>query len=357
MGQEEKKKFILQIAFLAAAGGTVWFLLCFVLPCILPFVIGFIIAFLLKPVTVWLTNVTRIKRRGVSFGVILAFYLLLGSLLWGAGAFLMQEIGLLIGHLPDFYSQQLFPALTRLNHWLTGILGQLSPQTALSASDLLEEITTRLTGLITGFSGAAVGYLTGVVGKLPLMMLTFLFSVMCSVFISMDYNTVVTFLLRQLPKSWRESIFETKDFLAGTFVKILKAYFIILCITFLELWAGLSLLKAEYAFPLAVLTAVLDILPFIGTGSILIPWGLYEMAAGKLPMGAGLLILYAVITVIRNMIEPKIVGEQIGLHPVVTITAMYAGMRLAGFPGFIGAPILVLLLRSLCEGKELHLFE
>lgn len=356
MGEEQKKRFILEVAFLAAAGGTVWFVCSFVLPWMLPFVIGFIIAFLLKPVTVWLTNLTNIRRQGISFGVMLLFYLLLGALLWTAGVFLVREISQLAQGLPDFYSQQFFPALTRFNHWLTGSLSRLSPQTALSASGVLEGVAGQLAGIVASFSGTAVSYLTGLVGKLPLVMLTFLFSVMCSVFISMDYNTVVTFLLRQLPESWQDSVFEMKDFLAGTFVKMVKAYAIILCITWLELWAGFFLLGVEYAFSMAVLTAVLDILPFIGTGLVLVPWGLYELLAGNIPLGAGLLLLYAVVTVARNIMEPKIVGEQIGLHPVLTITAMYAGLRMFGFPGFLAAPVLVLLLRFLCESGKLRLF-
>ena len=107
----------------------------------------------------------------------------------------------------------------------------------------------------------------------------------------------------------------------------------------------------------AAIIAVLDILPFIGSGLVLIPWALISLLTGNLHMGIGLFIVYGIVTVIRNIIEPKIVGEQIGLHPLVTLTAMYLGLNLFGFVGFILAPITVLFLIHLNQTGYIRLWK
>ena len=102
--------------------------------------------------------------------------------------------------------------------------------------------------------------------------------------------------------------------------------------------------------PVAAAIALLDILPLIGTGTILVPWGIVLIAGGDLVGGVGLILLFALIEVLRNILEPRIVGNQIGLHPIVTITAMYAGLKIAGFWGMLAAPVAVLLGRYLWTG-------
>ena len=132
--------------------------------------------------------------------------------------------------------------------------------------------------------------------------------------------------------------------------KMVRAYTVIVAVTFLELLAGLWLLGFQYVLPVAAAIALLDILPLIGTGTILVPWGIVLIAGGDLVGGVGLILLFALIEVLRNILEPRIVGNQIGLHPIVTITAMYAGLKIAGFWGMLAAPVAVLLGRYLWTG-------
>ena len=109
----------------------------------------------------------------------------------------------------------------------------------------------------------------------------------------------------------------------------------------MELFVGLLLLRVPYAFLLALLIAVVDILPVLGTGTIVIPWGIITLILGNFPLGIGLLILYAIITVVRQSLEPRVVGHQIGLHPLITLISMFVGVSLFGFLGLFGLPIAV----------------
>jgi predicted PurR-regulated permease PerM len=164
------------------------------------------------------------------------------------------------------------------------------------------------------------------------------------------------FLIRQIPEKFRRLAFDIKDFLISCLWRLLRAYGIIMFITFCELSIGLWALKIDSFWKVAAVTAMLDILPMIGSGAVLLPWSVYHLLGGELWMGIGLLILYCVIAVVRNIIEPRIVGDQLDLPPVVTLAAMFLGMRTMGIAGILIMPIIVLLIRFLNESGKIHLY-
>ena len=127
-------------------------------------------------------------------------------------------------------------------------------------------------------------------------------------------------------------------------------------LTFFELTIGLHILGIENALVIAFLIAIFDVLPVLGTGGIMIPWILICFLNKQMKTCVGLLILYLVITVIRNIIEPKIVGKQIGLHPLLMLLCMYLGAKLFGFLGIFILPILILILQNLNDNGILHLY-
>jgi predicted PurR-regulated permease PerM len=121
----------------------------------------------------------------------------------------------------------------------------------------------------------------------------------------------------------------------------------------LEGFIGLALLRVPYAFLLAVLLAVVDFLPLLGTGIILLPWAAVSLLLGEVKLGIGLAVLYGVTSVVRQVLEPKLIGEGLGLHPLVSLAAMYGGLRLFGVWGMILAPLLAAAVSAAVgEGEE-----
>ena len=115
---------------------------------------------------------------------------------------------------------------------------------------------------------------------------------------------------------------------------------------------GFLILRIEYVFLLALVVALLDILPILGVGTVLLPYAVISFLGGNTPLGVGLLILYAVITVIRQTVEPHLVGKSLGLHPILMLFALYAGIRLFGIIGILAGPLLVLLLKALLQKEQ-----
>ena len=133
--------------------------------------------------------------------------------------------------------------------------------------------------------------------------------------------------------------------------RYLRACLLLGLFTFLQMFIGLAILSVPYAFLLSLLIAVVDFLPLLGTGIILIPWAAVSLLMGEVRLGIGLLVLYVVSSVVRQILEPRLIGQGLGLHPLLSLFAMYAGLRLLGVPGMILAPLLVSAAREAGGGK------
>jgi sporulation integral membrane protein YtvI len=134
--------------------------------------------------------------------------------------------------------------------------------------------------------------------------------------------------------------------------KWFRAYMLIMGMTFLELFIGFSVLGVKYSFLCALVGAFIDILPVFGVGTLLVPWAALMLLTGNQFLGVGLLVLWAIISVVRQFTEPKIVGKSLGISPVLTLLATYAGLRLFGVPGMIGAPALVVFIKAFFFGEK-----
>lgn len=172
----------------------------------------------------------------------------------------------------------------------------------------------------------------------------------------MDYEALCAFCMRQLNEKAQNVVMQIKQYVVGTLFVCIRSYALIMSITFVELSVGLTLIGIRKSVFIAFCIAVFDILPVLGTGGIMIPWALISAILGDYPGAAKLAVLYVFITIVRNIIEPKIVGGQIGLHPVVTLVSMFAGVQLFGVVGLFGFPIGLSLLTYLNRTGTIHLY-
>jgi sporulation integral membrane protein YtvI len=138
---------------------------------------------------------------------------------------------------------------------------------------------------------------------------------------------------------WRASV---EHFSKG----YLKAYLLLFLLTFSELFLGFSILRVEYALLLALLVSLVDLLPVLGVGIVLVPWSIVMLLQRDYRLGAGLLILYGTVLLVRQIMEPRLVGKSLGLHPLITLFASYAGWRLFGVLGMLLGPVLALAIKA-----------
>ena len=210
------------------------------------------------------------------------------------------------------------------------------------------------------------GPLSGVIStakQVPTILLSVVISIVACCFMTSEFDEVKAFIVCQFPEGRRKDLSRAKSILRSSLGKMGKAYLLIMLVTFIEVSVGLTILKllkfysSSYIMVIAAVTAIVDILPVLGTGTVLIPWALYSLITGNIGMGIGLIVLYAAITVIRQIIEPKLVAGQLGLSPIVTIAALYFGLKVFGVLGMFVTPILIIMLKLLNDEGIIKLWK
>lgn len=171
---------------------------------------------------------------------------------------------------------------------------------------------------------------------------------------SSDRDTLLGYFRKKLPDRWIKKMRSIKNDMLSTLLGYLKTTMILMSITFFELFVGLSIIRVGYTLLLAVIIAVIDALPIVGTGSILVPWSLFCYISGNYRLGTSILILYLITLIVRQLIEPKILSRQIGVHPLLALASMYIGLKLAGFAGLILGPPIFILIKSILSGIQRH---
>lgn len=328
--------YVFAVAVALALGYGVVFLLFGLL---LPFTAAYTLAFCLQPVVRALHRRFGWERHRVGTVVALLFFALLGS----AISYLVYR---LLGELLSLFSaleqnreaivSELFLQMERILQKIPFLRARLDGDRSLLRARLWQAFSAwgteegrHLPRLLERFASA-----------LPISLLSFFVFLFASVSFCADFSQVNAFFLSRLPKDVRAWVRRAKDLFVGCVLRYLRAYFYLFLLTFFELLVGLTLLRVPYALALAFLIAALDILPILGVGVVLIPFSLFALLFGSYGLSLGLLILFAVITLLRQVAEPHILGAQIGLHPLPTLAATYLGFRLFGFWGLVGAPLL-----------------
>ena len=308
------------------------------LPATLPFWLGLLIAAVLRPVTLLFSRLLRLKRRRAAVFVTALFFTLLGLLLWLLLTLLWGQFCSIAARLPQLYKTVFLPALADFFEWLSALLARFAPDLSGAVQLWMQSFASAAAKLSTSASSALLAACTDIAGKIPLWFLTVVVTIFCSGFISLDYPKVMQLLLLPIPQKLRPGLARLKNFAATTLLRLVRAYLLLLLITFGELCLGLWLLGVGPFAAVAAVIALLDLLPVIGTGSVLVPWAVLALLGGESGLGWGLIVLYLVITVARNFLEPRIVGSSIGLPPLLSLVCVYAGLRLFGVLGAVLMP-------------------
>ncbi|MDD4421792.1 MAG: sporulation integral membrane protein YtvI, partial [Eubacteriales bacterium] len=223
--------------------------------------------------------------------------------------------------------------------------------------NLDSSLESALLSVADKLSGSVLPILGSLIAFVPNALLAIVIVILSTYYFAVDFQKINRFIIAQLPEKAAKNLKLFREEFIDTILKFLRAYGLITLITFLELFVAFTVLGIKYAFLIALVIAVIDILPVLGTGTVLIPWSIFLLLIGDYYTGIALIIVYIVIAVIRQIIEPKIVGKYIGLYPLLTLVAMYTGLRVMGVLGLITFPLIIIIVKKLNDDGKLHLFK
>lgn len=318
-------------------------LLIFIVPKLLgffwPFVASWILAMLGTPLCNFLEKHIRLKKQWASAFIIIFVLLILAGIGYLLITKLGREIISFLSYAPAYYSyfQNTIEMLSaRLNDVLEPISGDFGNQIETAFNDLLLQAGTTINNFApkgVEFMGSAAANITnGLVGTLVMILAAYFFIA--------EKEKISVQLLRMVPTDMQEHVRKIRDRLMSALGGFLLAQLKIMFIIFLILLAGLLILRNPYALFLALLIAFLDLLPILGTGTVLIPWAVIVFFSGHFRQGIILLIIYVICLLTRQILQPKIIGDSIGMGTLSTLFLIYTGFKLQGVKGMILALLL-----------------
>lgn len=316
----------------------------FLLRILVPVVLAVALAAMLEPVVSFLQRQVKLSRGWAALISIVLLVLVLGGLSFIAVSKLVDELGILLYSLPN-YAALLNQNLDRLLEWFNGISIAVNFPKTIQESILAN--LDKLTSLAGNYLSQAMNYLVASVSWIPNFLAASIFLLLATFFFIRDKQLIFTWAGKLFNEKQSRKLEEVYEHLASILFGYLKAFAILVIITTLLIILGLSILGIKYAVLGGILAGIADILPIVGPGLVLVPWGTWYLLTGDMRLGISILVLYAAVSVIRQLIQPKVIGENIGLHPLLTLVSMFVGFEVIGAWGLILGPIVVVVALAL----------
>ena len=326
-----------------------------------PFLIGLSFAYLLKPFVTFLTIKLRIPK---SISVILSM-LVSVALVAGLITFFISEVvagitylsevlpeylNTMISFTQNYFTNQILPFYERTISFFNTLDAGQQDTILFNIEELGKEAGNTIGAILQSF----LSFIPVFIGWLPNVGTGAIFSLLATFFIAKDWDKLIHYRDKILPN---KVIFNLKNVLIElekALFGFIRAQLTLISITALIVLAGLLILRVKYAITISLIIGFVDLLPYLGTGLVFVPWILYALIVGKFSLALGLGILYTVVIVQRQFMEPKILSSSIGLDPLATLVSIFIGFKLIGFLGFILGPVVLVILRTL---YKLHILQ
>ena len=378
---DKKRKWIINIVFYAMMLVLGFLFYKYAFGVCFPIMFAFFVAVFLQRPKNFIIKKTPIKKGFASTLCVFALMLIAAAIVVLIGVRAVEEVKGFIDYM-ILQFQSFDTIINTLETSLMSFVGKLPEFISETATESISAIFTQLREFIAGtttelpqqITGPLAGFdfswittpITGVIStatRIPSVIIGIVVTIVLSCFMTADYDIITRFVYCQFPKEKRKDLTRAKQLLKMNLGKMCKAYALIMLVTFTEVFIGLTILKmiglfnSSYIAVIAVVTAIVDVIPVLGTGTIVLPWAAYSFITGNVGMGVGLLVLYAVVTVIRQIVEPKLVAGQLGLPPYVTLIAMYLGLKIIGVLGVFVFPIIIIMLKLLNDEGIIDLWK
>lgn len=312
----------------------------------MPFVIAFIIAMLIEPIIKYVHKRTKLPRKTSAIIVlIIVSTILIGIITWGIITLASEAYNMLGGI--NEYSEKIYNQFQSLIQNINLDKINMSDKITEIFQNSMQDIISNISKMISNMLNSVLKWIT----TLPTLGIYIAVTLMATYFICVDKLYILDQVEHHFPKTWVKRLLMHLRELISSLGYYLKAEFILVGISFIQVLVGLYILKwmgfnIGYPFLAALGIGFVDALPILGAGTVMIPWAFIEAINGNIQLAIGILIIFAIISIVRQFVEPKIVSKQIGIHPIFTLIAMYTGFKLIGIFGLLLGPIALIVIKN-----------
>lgn len=306
-----------------------------------PFLIAIITAIILEKLVEYIVRKTKVSRKIVGSILVLAVYAILVFLIYILLSKLFKETINIAGDLPNIFE------------YIKNRYEFIYEKYISAMNNIPESVSSKIYEIGISFFSNLSKYLTKIFNGtlnfimfIPNIVIYIVITLLATLFLVTDRRKLSMYVHDIFPKRLVRKVSNIFKGIISSLSKYLKSQCIMIGITFVELLIAFFILKQEYPFTLALVISLIDALPILGVGGVLIPWGIYSAITGNMYLGIGLLITYSVIVIARQLIEPRIVSSNLGIHPFLTLISMYIAFKVLGITGLIVGPIILVIFKN-----------
>lgn len=337
---KKRKNFIINCVYYLFLTSVFLIITYAIIKWLLPLVFSLVVVMVLQPIISHIQKICNIRNKFFRVMITIVLYcLIIGGVLYL----------LLVGVI------QLYFLLNNLPVYIEYIYQLVTKSQVLSFfNQYIDIFYDSMTTIINNCSTSFINYLIECITRLPSILFDIMFIIVSSLFFIIDYEVLKRMLLK-ICNTRQEYVIVVISCIKDTLSTLFKAYFIIFIITFVELLAGFYIIDISDALMIAFMIAIFDFFPILGVDMIFIPWIVIQAVNNQMPTALGLLVLYAIIVITKNVMEPRLLSKQMGVHPIITILGMFIGMKVMGVIGVIFVPILFMIFKRIYNvNKELE---
>ncbi len=325
----------------------VYFFIMYILELILPFAFGYIIYLILRPLVNYIESKVKINRGIITIFSILTFLTIIGTIIYYLGIAIYQQAELFLSS--KYYTDQILSFFDNTIFNIKNVFVTFSKEVS---ENIVNTIVDVIYGMISSFVEYAKVISIEAVKVLPKVFVIVIISIVSAFFFIKDESSIIYYYNKIIPQDYKNQVIKVKNSTGLVIVGYIKAQFILSSITFTICIIGLNLLNNQYAVLLSSLIAFFDMLPFFGSGFILWPTALIAFVSGDVTKALFTMVLYGIIFIMRQILEPRTLGKQISLHPVFTLMGLYIGVKIFGIGGLIVGPFTVVLIKALLIDED-----
>lgn len=312
----------------------------------MPFLVAFVISLMIEPGIKYLMKKTKLSRKMTSIIIfIIVFAIIIGSVTWGIVSLISESTNLL--QTLNLYIDRAYTQIQETIGKLSISRVSISSNVASLMQDASKELLFKLSTWITGF----LTKLMSIITSIPSIAIYVVITILSVYFVCTDRIYILDFMEHHMPKKWVQKIGGHIREITIKLGGYLKAESILILVSFIISLVGLYIFKfigmnVKYPLLIALGIGFVDALPILGSGSVMAPWAVMEALNGDIQLGVAIIVLWIIMSIVRQFLEPKIVSGKIGIHPIFTLIAMYTGFKVIGVMGMLVGPIVLIILKS-----------
>lgn len=313
----------------------------------IPFIIAMIIAACVEPIIKFFMKFAKMKRKIASIISLILLVVVIGGILVGGISKIITEATSLLSNMNQYFDN--------VYDWGLQLVKDVKEGNINIPEPLAQGLQSSLTGIIDGIKNIVISLLTGVINiisSVPNMITYSFITILAIIFICFDKEYIPNTIRSQIPKKWFERIKQIISEMCNVSIKYIKAEAKLSFICFIWVLIALNIVKliginVEYLLIMTLFIGIIDLLPLFGAGAVMLPWAGYSLIIGNVPLSIAIVVIWIIWAVIKQLLEPKMVSEEMGMHPIFTLVGMYTGFKLMGVLGLILGPIILIIIKNI----------